>query len=256
MWGALGRIGRTRGLHDGRCPRWVRGHGVKTTWMERVTATDSAYGEPAPAQRAVFRDCLQAVGTTGWQEPAVRSEQRADKASVTLDDNNEHVRWPPHRRAHCRPTSGVRRSRADAARATLAKPADSAESRSTASSALVAEPAPALARTTTRSPDGRPSSRSPSRWRRRRDVRCRTTAPPTALPTTKPAVENCCSLSGLRRWTASNGRPARTPRRTIAVNSTELRTRRSGGSTGASGRAVKQADGRSYVTPIDRCDRA
>ncbi len=80
------------------------------------------------------------------------------------------------------------------------------------------------------------------RWRSLRFTRLRTTAPPTALLTTKPAraggalpPDACGSLSPLvrplRKCTTRSGRPALRPRRTAAAKSSRRLSRCSVGST-------------------------
>lgn len=100
-----------------------------------------------------------------------------------------------------------------------------------------------VARTGQRSYDnkatgGSSASRSRTRWRSLRFTAVRTTAPPTALLTTKPArgggtvsPVTCGSISPLRRWTTSSGRPARRPRRTAVAKSSRRLSRFSVGST-------------------------
>lgn len=81
-------------------------------------------------------------------------------------------------------------------------------------------------------------------WRSWRRTRLRTTAPPTLLPTTNPArgtaaVESASSAVGLwrirscgsSRWTTRHCRPARRPRRTVAVKSQRRRSREAVGNT-------------------------
>ena len=222
--------------------------------MERVAAAEPAGRQPGPPEGAVLRDRLDGVAAAGRVEAAVLSEQRADPPAVATEQDQQQC----SRAGHGRPTfrlppravappagSAVGFGTADVgagcwrrARAAFVSAAARAASRSSRRAAVLAAPAPPWARTTSRVPGGRSSSGASSRWRRRREVRCLMTAQPTALPTTSPAAEGRSETgswaTGSRRCTASSGRPALTPRRTIWLNSADLWTRRSGGSTGAS----------------------
>lgn len=116
----------------------------------------------------------------------------------------------------------------------------SAESRSEPSWLLLARAAAGSARTTNVAPSGRVPSRSATRCRNRRVTRCRTTAFPTALLTTKPALVTPPGRSRMA-CTTSLRLPAFTPPRMTVRKSSPRRSRASAGSTthpeiGSSGR--------------------
>ena len=100
----------------------------------------------------------------------------------------------------------------------LRRTARKPESRSSPSTDDGASAAGGRARTTSREPGGRLARRGRTRWRSLRATRCRTTDPPTARLTTKPARGGASAGSGAsagtKRWTTSRGRPTRRPRRT------------------------------------------
>jgi hypothetical protein len=111
-------------------------------------------------------------------------------------------------------------------------PASRANARSIAASrsrprALLGAPAAAgSARTTTRLPSGKRSSRSRRRCRSLRRTVLRTTAGPIVRPTTKPARVGTSVPDGEgRTWTTTRRRPARTPPRTVERNSDVRRNR-------------------------------
>src|SRR5690606_2993921 len=177
-----------------------------------------------------------AVVGTRWVVLAHGAQQRTDRPLVELDQGQQRVlhRVPPPR-SRCR-----------------------AASRSRASSAWSASPAPGSARTTTRLPGGSWSTRSRIRWRSLRFTLLRTTAPPTALLTTKPARVGgalspgaCGSVATLRRCTTRCWRPARRPRRTAIAKSSRRLSRISAVST-TSATARDQGDRR--ARPLLRRD--
>ena len=76
-------------------------------------------------------------------------------------------------------------------------------------------------------------------WRRRRLTRFLVTAPPTALETTKPAR---VMVSGRETtWRTTVARPTRRPRRTVALKSSDDRSRAAAGSMCGSGRKLGAA---------------
>ncbi len=127
--------------------------------------------------------------------------------------------------SHRRSVRSVRRLLDDSARS-------NAVSRSRASSAVGAVPAPACARTTTNEPTGIRSSRSLMRCRSRRRTAFRVTAPPTALPTANPdRVRESGSIAPpVSTCTPTKRLPPRTPRRVTAWWSRVRRKRFWGGS--------------------------
>ena len=80
------------------------------------------------------------------------------------------------------------------------------------SSAVVAPPAAGVARTTRSHPSGTMPSRAATRWRSTRLVRVRSTAPPTALDTTKPTRGGSpARVSARWAWTTMRRPPERLP---------------------------------------------
>lgn len=109
----------------------------------------------------------------------------------------------------------------------------SAESRSLPRSLLLACRAAGRARTTNVAPDGRAGSRSRARCRSCLVTRCRATALPTALLTTKPTLVSTCSTpaDGFTACTTRVRRPALPPPRMTVRNSSPRRRRACCGST-------------------------
>src|SRR5919108_4580358 len=166
---------------------------VHTAQRPRIAPEDAPGRECRSLDRTVPVDGRVAVVRARRVVLAHRPEQRTDGPLVQLDQSQQRVlhRAPP-------PSSRC-----------------SAASRSRASCAWSASPAPGSARTTTRLPGGNRSTRSRIRWRSLRFTLLRTTAPPTALLTTKPARVGgalspgaCGSVAPLRRWTTRCWRPA------------------------------------------------
>lgn len=129
-----------------------------------------------------------------------------------------------NRGAHGRPGTSTRKARSTSE----ANRADSAS----------AERGNALI--TTSEPGGSTGNRSLITWRNRRDTRCRTTEPPTALLTTSPTRgDRVHGVSGTRTCITTSVRPARRPCRNVrekssrrvsrAVVGSMARSRRSGG---------------------------
>src|SRR5690606_28847171 len=177
---------------------------VHTAERPRSAPQDAPGRECCALDGTVPVDGRVAVVGTRWVVLAHGAQQRTDRPLVELDQGQQRVlhRVPPPR-SRCR-----------------------AASRSRASSAWSASPAPGSARTTTRLPGGSWSTRPRIRWRSLRFTLLRTTAPPTALLTTKPARVGgalspgaCGSVAPLRRCTTRCWRPARRPRRTAIAKS-------------------------------------
>lgn len=102
----------------------------------------------------------------------------------------------------------------------------SADSSSRPKAALEAKAAPGSARTTIVLPVGTNPSRPRICALRRRDTLCRTTDPPTPLPTINPIrVSEAEPLRGSATCTTSSDRAARTPRRVVSGKSEDLRSR-------------------------------
>jgi hypothetical protein len=239
-------------------PDRARGHRVVTSRVEGVATPDSPGGQPQPSQSAVNGDRLEAIGTAGWFKATSRPEQGAYEGSIEPDRHHES---PGGRRGHrglwCA-HGHVRRREARSARFPLSRPRvtathacpsvaagrsdrrpgarrpinrSSATSSSAARCSLRADAACGLARTTSRLPRGSECRRWRIRCLRRRFTRFLTTAPPTALLTTKPTRGGSCGSPRLLRWATRVGRPARLPRRIALANSSPRRMREAGGST-------------------------
>jgi len=65
------------------------GHRIKPAWMQRMAAAETAHGQPAPAQYAKARQRLGGIFRAAWMKPAARPEQRADRALVAAQHENE-----------------------------------------------------------------------------------------------------------------------------------------------------------------------
>ena len=186
----------------------------------------------------MHRQRLDGVRTAGRVEATGRGQTGRDPALVE-----------PHREQRCTSSpAGRQRERPAHRRRPAASIRDSAESRSRPSSVLDAAAAGGSARTTTSAPAGTRPSRARRRWRSRRCTRCRTTAPPTARLTTKPA--RVSSRPDRRATCTTRVPPAiRRPRRTAVTKSSRRVSRAAAGSTGAV-RSEPQAD--SSVRPRRR----
>jgi len=162
-------------------------------------------------------------------EPAALAQERAHESLVCPD--NDHERLSARRLYR----SGRHDRRPDASEATRTTRV-SAASRSLPSSADDAPAAAGSARTTKLAPAGNCSSRLATRCRNCLRTRLRTTAPPTVLATTNPArgaaIGEPSGTPASSRWTTRRGRPARRPRRTVAVKSQRRRSREAVGNTG------------------------
>src|SRR4051794_16119996 len=183
---------------------------VHSAQRPRIAPQNAPGGECRALDGTVPVDGRVAVVGTRRVVLAHRPEQRTDRPLVQLDQSQQRV-------LHRAPPPSNR---------------SMAASRSWASCAWSASPAPGSARTTTRLPGGNRATRSRIRWRSLRLTLLRTTAPPTALLTTKPARVGgalspgaCGSVAPLRRWTTSDGRPARRPRRTAVAKSSRRLSR-------------------------------
>lgn len=208
------------------------------------------------------RHRLKGVRAARRVEPTAGRQRRAYPTTVRDDGSCQHTgtecagSGPPGHPAHSgrRPE---RRGRRAAARAA---------SRSAASRSYVRSAAPGSARTTRVVPAGSVVNRSRTRCRNRRRTLLRTTAPPTALETTKPAragAESCSvpagrtgsgvavsgptdgEADGRSRWTTTAPLPARRPPRTATANSPLRRSRCAAAST----TSTSPGPGRSALRP-------
>lgn len=105
------------------------------------------------------------------------------------------------------------------------------------------EPAAALlgsARTTTRSATSSSAHDAPTTCRNLRVTRCRSTAPPTALVTTKPTL-GPPPPNSRRRWTTRSGWADRTPRWIVRPKSADRVSRFRAGSTSTYDPRVRQS---------------
>ncbi len=205
---------------------------IHTAGRPRIAPQNAPGGKRRSLHRTVPVDRRVPIVRARRVVATDRPEQRADRPLVQLDQRKQ---WILHR-------------------APLPSSRSRAASRSRASCSWDASPEPGNARTTTRLPGGSTDRRSRTRWRSCRFTRVRTTAPPTALLTTKPARAGkalspgaCGSGSPLRMWTTRSGRPALRPRRTAAANSSRRLSRCSVGSTSQPVR--NQADRRARPLP-------
>lgn len=220
----MSRVGYLR--LAGMVGRLSWGNGIPATRVPGSATQQSPYGEPAPSHGTVHGQRLDGVRTAAWLEPAGGWQYRRDPHAVGANGGQQHpgqdagpaggarigVHWllccGPH--AHTAPplSSAISRSWCSAA------------SRSVLISALDAVAACGKARTTNAVPGGRVPSRSRTTCRTRRRTWWRTTEPPTAFPTTKPArvatgcpVSSRPAASGGKACTTIRGRAARRPRR-------------------------------------------
>ncbi len=176
--------------------------------VERVAACQPPQTQPGTTKQAEAFDRLRCVGAAGWHVAARWWADRADGSAI----EGEHAQHQARRRAHGRRASRLR-----------------AASRSAPSSADVACAAPGRARTTRPLPCGTVFRRSANCARNRRLTRCRTTLPPTDLPTTRPIAGRSRRTEGC--WCRTRWRQrARAPDRTTVANSVDRRSRYSRGS--------------------------
>lgn len=169
------------------------------------------------------RGVKPARGWQGWRDPPAVEPQdvhqhpsyRARPVSRARPMNRGSH---PHRRLPEREPAPVSRR--------------SAPPRSSSSAALLAPAEAGSARTTTSAPPGSSGSRPRIRWRNRRCTRCRTTAPPTVRPTTKPTRDAASASSQRARCTTTAPHAARRPRRTAVAKSSRRVSREVAGSNG------------------------
>jgi hypothetical protein len=263
-------------------PDRARRHRVVTSRVEGVATPDSPGGQPQPPQRAVNSDRFEAIGTAGWFETASRPEEGANEGSIETDRSHEGpggrrdlraLPWLIHRRVRgrearsarvpdsrpgvtathaCPSVAAGRSDRRPGARRPINR--SSATSSSAASCSLRADAACGLARTTSRLPRGSECRRWRIRCLNRRLTRFLTTAPPTALLTTKPTRGGPWGSPRLLRWATRVGRPARFPPRIALANSSPWRMRESDGST--NGPAFRRTRARVRLSPAGQFRRA
>ena len=195
----------------------------------------------------MHRQRLDGVRAAAGVETTARGQGGGDPALVPVQQGEQRPYRRPGGGAHAdRPEDRApRRDRAERSPA----------SRSSASTDDGASAAGGNARTTSRAPAGRSSSRSRTRWRSRRATRCRTTDPPTARLTTNPARGRGSVGSGAvgrSRCTTSRGRPPRRPRRMVEANSSRRVSREPAGSTGAGGSGREPLAALTAATGEDR----
>src|SRR5256714_2339768 len=216
--------------------------------MEGLAAQQPPERQSQAPPRPVGRERLQGVRATGRVDPTARRHRRAYPTTVRDDGQRQHTgtgvgrpRLGRGRRAHR--GTGLRR-----------RAAASAASRSLPRLWYGRSAAPGNARTTMSVPGGSCPNRSRTRCRSRRLPRLRSTAPPTALDTTKPARTSRragserFSVSGNITWTTSTPRVARRPARTAAANSPRRRRRCAVAST----RTLQRPQAESSVRPLAR----
>jgi hypothetical protein len=236
---------------------------IDSAGVPGVAPRDPPRSQPQPADDSVCLDGRDRIRTTARIEPTALAEERADQAAIRNYRDDDH----PGRDAGT-PRDGRtdRAARVDVCGlhcASAPSPTASGRSRqrrrpASRSPANCADDDPAAAgrtRTTRRAPAGSWGSRAATRCRSWRRIRLRTTAPPTARLTTKPArapaagdVASAAGTDGRSRWTTSRGRPARRPRRTAAVKSGRCRSRDAAGSI--SDRRIVATSGRQALTAL------
>ena len=165
-------------------------HRVISTRVEGVAAQQPPDRETGSPERAVPRHRLQGVRAARRVEPTAGRQRRAYPTTVRDDGHRQHAG------TECR--GPWRRSSALTDRRSAAWPLRRGERRVEVGAEPVrttGRPPPGSARTTRVVPAGSVASRSRTRCRSRRRTLLRTTAPPTALETTKPARAGAVSCS-------------------------------------------------------------
>ena len=61
--------------------------------MKRMTADETASGQPGALECAVPGDRLECVLGAGWGEPAARRQRRRNAPLVTADEQSEDAAW-------------------------------------------------------------------------------------------------------------------------------------------------------------------
>lgn len=220
-----------------------RGNRVVPAAMPGMATQQPAHGEVATASQPEARDGLRCVGAARRREAARRWAPRADEDLPAAD----HPQRDPNRDAG---PLGAHDGRVHALVALLTSRL-SAWSRSVPSRADVAGAASGSARTTVPLPAGSVASRLANWPRSRRATRCRTTLPPTDLPTTSPTRGGWLGRSPARKCTTRHPRRVRAPCRTTAVKSSDRRIRFAAGNTSTDSASSKSTAGR--VRPTACC---
>lgn len=200
---------------------------------------ESGRSQPAPPNQAVLVQRIDRVLAAGRNEAACRRTQRRHHMPVQLNQKNHSARGRRSGHPDERAQPGQRRHDSLPA-------ADARRRHRRSSCSSRAEDAVRLlgsARITNRS--DRPSSPSRARatWRSRRATRCRSTADPTALPTTNPTCGATISSRSdpRRRCTRISGCARRIPCFTVASKSIDRVMRLRAGSTAERpGAAIRQ----------------
>jgi len=211
-------VGGRRPLGRRRTNGWDR---VQSAGRPGMATSEASYGEDGTPHGSVLLHGLQRIGRARRVVAADLAVKRTDDRAVGLEHADQNVL---HR------TGPISRARQ--------------WSRSAPSRRAEAAPAGASARTIINGASGIEASRSLMRWRSRRRVRLRVTAPPTERPTMNPTRAE--SLGGPARcmsaWTTTVALPARRPLRTTAVNSSRDRIRAPAGNTTAGSVELRQPD--------------
>jgi len=211
-------VGGRRPLGRRRTNGWDR---VQSAGRPGMATSEASYGEDGTPHGSVLLHGLQRIGRARRVVAADLAVKRTDDRAVGLEHADQNVL---HR------TGPISRARQ--------------WSRSAPSRRAEAAPAGASARTIINGASGIEASRSLMRWRSRRRVRLRVTAPPTERPTMNPIRAE--SLGGPARcmsaWTTTVALPARRPLRTTAVNSSRDRIRAPAGNTTAGSVELRQPD--------------
>lgn len=195
-------LGRLRGHGPGRPPLGRRDL-VDAPGRPWVTACQAPPSQPAALDAPMHLDRFEGVRRAGRIVATDLPVQRADQQPVEAKEPDQQV-------LHCAAPALAPRRGPSRARSRL-------RSRSTPSAALPAAPAAGSARTTTRVPGGRRSSRARARCRKRRFTRLRATELPTARLTTNP-TEGAPPIGSMSTWTTTVLDAARRPRRVTSRN--------------------------------------
>ncbi len=144
-----------------------------------MASCDPPDAQPRPTAEAIRRDGVHGVATAARRVAADRRSTRTPRSLIDRDRGDActscPARWPNRVVGHqC------------VAPAVSLPSRTSARSRSRPISVERRVAVSGSARTTSRDPVGRSASRALNCARSRRDTRCRTTLPPTDLPTTSP----------------------------------------------------------------------
>jgi hypothetical protein len=180
------------------------GHVVHTTSRPGVAPDQPLESQPGSLDGSEPLDRGQSVGRARGVVAARRWRHRRDHPLVEHDQRDERRSHDPLHRVHDGRPSRRWASRANAL--------GTSPSSSAPNSDEIACAATGLARITTSAPHGNRSIRAAIKARSRRLVRLRTTAPPTALETTKPTRGGRPARASVTlAWTTISLEPNRTP---------------------------------------------